>query len=365
MIPVCSPLLIGKEAKFVNDCLKGNWISSQGEYIERFEEGFAKFCDVKFAVSTTSCTTALHLALAVANIKKGDEVIVPAFTMIATVFAICYCGAKPVLVDVEPDTGNLDVDLIEKKITKRTKAILPVHIYGHPCDMDPILSIANRYKLLVIEDVAEAHGALYKGRKAGSFGDMSCFSFYANKIITSGEGGMVVTNNKKFDAKLRLLKNLSFTKNRFTHHNIGFNYRMTNIQAAIGLAQLQNVKYFIKRRRDHAFKYNSLLEDIDWIKTPIEKKYAKNVYWMYGIRLTGKNRNRKQEFMQFLKRHGIETRSYFTGMHRQPVFKKLGWFRKEKYPATDQLSKIGLYLPSGSGLKNKEMQYISQIVHKF
>ena len=365
MIPVCTPLLSGKEIKYVSDCLRTNWISSQGKYISEFEEKFAAYCNVRFGVTTTNGTTALHLALAVLDIKKGDEVIVPSFTMIATVFAICYAGAKPVLVDAELDTGNIDVGQIEKKITKKTKAILPVHIYGHPCDMDPIIKIARKHKIYVIEDAAEAHGALYKGRKAGSLGNLGCFSFYANKLITTGEGGMIVTNSKKIAQKLRLLKNLSFIKRRFIHYCVGYNYRMTNIQAAIGLAQLQNIERFIQLRRQHAFLYNRLLKPLDWIKTPIEKPYAKNVYWMYGITLEGKRGQEKKRLMKYLKDKGIETRDFFIGMHRQPVFKKMGLFKNEKYPNTDILASRGLYLPSGSGLKNHEIKTVAEAIKSF
>lgn len=365
MIPVCTPFLIGKELRFVEDCLKTNWISSQGKYISEFEEKFAAYCNVKFGASTTSGTTALHLALAALGIKKGDEVIVPSFTMIATVFAICYAGAKPVLVDAELDTGNIDVEQIEKKISKRTKAILPVHIYGHPCDMDPIIKIAKKHGLYIVEDAAEAHGALYKGRIIGSLSDAACFSFYANKIITTGEGGMVLTNNKKIAARLRLLKNLSFTKRRFIHHEIGFNYRMTNIQAAIGLAQLENIDKFINLRRKHAHLYNRLLKGVDWINIPVEKSYAKNVYWMYGITLKGEMCNKKKSLMNYLKAKGIETRDFFMGMHKQPVFRKMGLFHGEKYPNTDALASTGLYLPSGSGLKDKEIKAVAQAIKSF
>ena len=365
MIPVCTPLLSGKEIKYVSDCLRTNWISSQGHYIGKFEEEFARYCAVKFGIATTSGTTALHLALAALNIKRGDEVIVPSFTMIATVFAICYAGAKPVLVDAELDTGNIDVGQIEKKITKKTKAILPVHIYGHPCDIDPIIKIAKKHRLYVVEDAAEAHGALYKGRIIGSLSDVACFSFYANKIITTGEGGMALTNNKKIAERLRLLKNLSFVKRRFIHHEIGFNYRMTNIQAAIGLGQLENIDKFINLRRKHAHFYNKLLKGVDWINTPVEKPYAKNVYWMYGITLKGKMRNKKKSLMNYLKGKGIETRDFFMGMHKQPVFRNMGLFHGEKYSNTDALAATGLYLPSGSGLKEREIKTVVKAIKLF
>lgn len=365
MIPVCSPSLTGKESKLVKDCFDSNWISSQGKYIKEFEDKFASYCGVKYGIATTSGTTALHLALAALDIQKGDEVIIPSFTMIATAFAVLYTGATPVLVDVEPETANMDCDQILKKINKRTKAIIPVHIYGHPCDMDPIKKIAKKKGICVIEDAAEAHGALYRGKKTGSLGDIGCFSFYANKIITTGEGGMVVTNNKKIAKKMQLLKNLSFIKKRFIHHQVGFNYRMTNIQAAIGLAQLGSIDRFIQLRRQNAFRYNKLFKGIEWINTPIEKDYAKNVYWMYGVTFRKKMKNQKNKIMEYLRKKGIGSRSYFIGMHRQPVFKKLGLFRDEKYPATDSLTKTGLYLPSGSNLSNKEIEKVAKVLKAF
>jgi perosamine synthetase len=237
MIPVCIPFIGEKELEYVVNCIKMNWISSKGRYVEEFEDKFAKYCGCKYGVSTTSGTTALHLALASLNIKKEDEVIIPAPTMIATAFAVIYCGAKPVLVDAESETWNIDVNKIGEKITEKTKAIMPVHIYGHPSDMDPVMKLAKEHELYVVEDAAEAHGAEYKGRKAGGIGDIGCFSFYANKIITTGEGGMIVTNDEKIAEKARSLKDLAFSKERrFLHTDLGFNYRMTNIQAAIGLA---------------------------------------------------------------------------------------------------------------------------------
>jgi perosamine synthetase len=243
MIPVCIPLLGEKELENVIDCIKTNWISSKGKYVEEFEDKFAKYCGCKYGVTTTSGTTALHLALASIGVGKGDEVIIPASTMIATAFAVVYCDATPVLVDAEPETWNIDVAKIEEKITDRTKAIMPVHIYGHPCDMDPIMKLAKEHDLYVAEDAAEAHGAEYKGKKAGGIGDIGCFSFYANKIITTGEGGMVVTNDEEIAERAKSLRNLSFPKEKriYLHSEVGYNYRMTNIQAAIGLAQFERI----------------------------------------------------------------------------------------------------------------------------
>jgi len=365
-IPVCEPFLTGKEMEYVMDCLRTNWISSAGKYVNEFEQRFAEYIGCKYGISTTSGTTALHLALAALKIGRGDEVIVPAFTMIAPVFAVVYTGAKPVLVDADPETWNIDVNKIEEKITPNTKAIIPVHIYGHPCDMDPIMEIAEKYNLWVIEDTAEAHGAEYKGKKVGSFGHVSCFSFYANKIITTGEGGMIVTNDEKIAERARRLKDQAYSpERRFLHTDIGFNYRMTNIQAAIGLAQLEHIDEFVERRRRNAYLYNSRLKDVPGITLPPEKEWAKNVYWMYSILIEenefGMSRD---ELMERLKGRGIETRTFFIPMHEQPAFLNLGLFKGERYPVAERLGKQGLYLPSSTGLKKEEIEYICDIMRE-
>lgn len=363
MIPVCEPFLGEKELEYVTDCLKTNWISSKGKYIEEFERKFAKYCGCKYGISTTSGTTALHLALALFGIGPGHEVIVPTFTMISTAFVVAYTGAKLVLVDAEPETWNIDVTKIEEKITDNTKAILPVHIYGHPCDMDTIMEVAQKYNLWVIEDAAEAHGAEYKGRKAGSIGHVNCFSFYANKIITTGEGGMAVTNDEKIAEKARSLKDLAHSREkRFLHTNIAFNYRMTNIQAAIGLAQFESIDELMERRRTHAYLYNNLLNDIEGIGLPLEKDWAKNVYWMYSILIGDEFGMSRDELMERLKEKGIETRTFFIPVHQQPVFTSMNLFAGERYPVAEELSRRGLYLPSGSGLTREQIEYICNVI---
>ena len=359
MIPVCEPLLGEKELEYVADCLKTNWISSAGKYIAKFEQGFADYCNCKHGITTTSGTTALHLALVALKIGKGDEVILPAFTMAACVFSVVYTGAKPVLVDAEPEIWNMDVAQIERKITPKTKAIMPVHIYGHPCDMDAIMDIARKYKLYVIEDAAEAHGAEYKGKKAGSIGDVSCFSFYANKIITTGEGGMIVTSDDNVADRARRLKDQAFSKERrFLHTEIGFNYRMTNIQAAIGLAQLENIERLVEARRKNAALYNKLLNGIPGVTLPKEKKWAKNVYWMYSIVIEDEFGKSRDELMAFLKQKGVDTRTFFIPMHVQPAFRSMGLFEGERYPVSERLGERGLYLPSGSGLTAEQIQTV-------
>ena len=365
MIPVCEPLLGDKELEYVTDCLKSNWISSKGKYIEEFERKFAAYCGCKYGISTTSGTTALHLAVASLGVGPGDEVIIPASTMAATALAVIYTGARPVLVDAERETWNMDVTQIKEKITPKTKALLPVHIYGHPCDMDPIMEIAQRHNLYVIEDAAEAHAAEYRGRKAGSIGQVSCFSFYANKIITTGEGGMVVTNDQRIAERARRLKDLAHSpEKRFLHTDIGFNYRMTNIQAAIGLAQLERIDELAEMRRRNAYFYNSRLKDIPGITLPAEKEWVKNVYWMYGILIEDEFGMSRDELMKRLREKGIETRTFFIPMHQQPAFLNKGLFKGESYPVAEELAERGLYLPSGSGLTRDQIEYISNMIRE-
>lgn len=364
MIPVCVPLLGEKELEYVANCIKTNWISSKGKYVEDFERRFANYCNCKYGVTTTSGTTALHLALASLSIKKADEVIVPAFTMISSVFPIVYCGGKPVLVDAEPETWNMDVTQIEKKITDKTKAIIPVHIYGHPCDMDPIVKIADETDLYIVEDAAEAHGAEYKGKTSGGIGDIGCFSFYANKIITCGEGGMIVTKNEEIAERAKKLRDLSFSQEKriYLHSEVGYNYRMTNIQAAIGLAQLERIEELVKMRRRNARLYNDLLRDTAGIRLPVEKEWAKNVYWMYSIFIDPEFGMSRDKLMKKLEEKGIETRPFFIPMHMQPVFKNIGLFTKERYPISEELSRKGLYLPSSSGLEEEQIKYICDAI---
>ncbi|MDD1667971.1 MAG: DegT/DnrJ/EryC1/StrS family aminotransferase [Methanomicrobiales archaeon] len=365
MIPVCVPLLGGRELEYVTDCVRTNWISSKGRYVNEFEEGFARYCGVSEGISTTNGTTALHLALAALGVGKGDEVILPAFTMMSTAFAVLYCGATPVLVDAEPDTWNLDATALAGKVTPRTKVILPVHIYGHPCDMDPILGVARDHDLWVVEDAAEAHGALYRGRKAGGLGDCACFSFYANKIITTGEGGMIVTGDEEIADRARSLKDLAFQKDRrFLHTDVGYNYRMTNIQAAIGLAQLERIDEFVEMRRAHAALYTRLLRGIPGIRFPVERPWARNVYWMYSILITDEFGLGRDALMGELANRGIETRTFFMPVHEQPVCRDMGLFTGERYPVAEEIGRRGLYLPSGSGLTNEEIMHVATAVRE-
>ncbi len=362
MIPVCKPWLPGNEKKYVDDAIDTNWISSGGKYIEKFEEDFAKFCGADYGVCCTSGLAALHLACAALGLKKGDEVIVPTFTMAASINAVIFTGAKPVLVDCDKETYCIDVKKIEEKITPNTKAIMPVHIYGHPCDMDEINELAKKYNLYVIEDAAEAHGAEYHWKMCGAMSDIGCFSFYANKILTTGEGGMCITNNKALADEMKKLRNHAFDVPRFTHTEVGFNYRLTNIQAAIGCAQVENAKMLVEARRNIGLRYNVLLNGTKGLILPKEKPEMKNVYWMYAVVLDESVKLLRDEVKEKLKEKGIETRSFFIPMHQQPAYLNKTVENAPDcsgdYPVSDRIGLRGFYLPSSSNLSEEEMKYV-------
>ena len=366
-IPVCEPTLQGNELKYVTEAVSTGWISSAGGFITKFEEEFAKFCGVSHAVSCSNGTKALHLALEALHIGRGDEVIIPTFTMAATANAVIYTGAKPVLVDSELDTWNMDLNQIEEKITPRTKAIMVVHTYGHPCDMDKVREIADKHNLFVIEDAAEAHGAEYKGKRAGGLSDIACFSFYANKILTTGEGGMVVTNNEQLALRCKSLRNHFFGtgENRFKHLELGFNYRLTNMQAAVGVGQLEQAEDLVEARRANAYLYNHLLQNVPGVKLPPETKDVKNVYWMYGIMINEEFGISMPALREKLHQAGIGTRTFFIGMHKQPVYQKEDSRFPDcsgDFPVADELEKKGLYLPSTSHLTIAQIYYITDKV---
>jgi perosamine synthetase len=361
-IPVCEPLLEGNEKKYVLEALDSGWISSSGKYIGLFEEAFARYCGVRHGIAVCNGTMALHLGLVALGIGKGDEVIIPDFTMISSAFAVCYTGAKPVFVDAEPLTWNIDPQKIESKVTSRTKAIMPVHVYGHPCDMEKILELARRHKLYIIEDAAEVHGAEYKGKKCGSLGTLAGFSFFANKIATTGEGGMVVTDDDGLAEKCRYYKNLCFPigSNRvYEHNHVGFNYRMSNIHAAIGLAQVEKLEQYVAKRRNVHSYYQQHLEHVPGVTLQPEASYAKNVYWMNGITI---DRARfglsRDELALRLREKGIDSRPFFVGMHNQNSLAQYGCDCSTPYPISDWLQENGLYLPSASGLTEGEVQIV-------
>ncbi len=359
-IPVSRPSIGEEEKKLVAEALDSGEISGNfGKFIGEFERNFAGYSGSSFGVAASNGTTALHLALAVLKIGPGDEVLVSTFTNMATFFAVLYTGAKPVPIDIEPDTWNLDPALLESKINSKTKAIMAVHIYGHPVDMDPVLAVARKHNLFVIEDAAEAHGAEYKGKKAGSLGDIGCFSFYANKIITTGEGGMITTNNKEYADRARSLRSLAFgDSNKFMHKEIGFNYRLTNLQAALGCAQFKKIDGIIGKKREVARFYAENLKDLAEVQLPVEKDYAKNVYWMFHVVLRGKLEGRRKEVMDILRQKEIETREAFVPANQQEIFIKQGWTKESDCPTANRVGENGFYLPSGPVISEEEMNRV-------
>ena len=360
MIPVNTPLLSGNEKKYINECIETGWISSEGPFIKKFEEQFSSYVDRSYGVAVSNGSAALDIAVKALGIGPGDEVILPTFTIISPAQSVVTAGAIPVLVDSDELTWNMDVNQIEAKITPKTKAILVVHIYGLPVDMDQVLELCSKYNLFLIEDAAEMHGQTYKGKKCGSFGDISIFSFYPNKHITTGEGGMIVTNQEILFNKCQKLRNLAFEPNgrRFIHNEIGWNYRMTNMQAALGLAQLEKIDYHIERKREIGNLYQNWLKDLKQFVRPFAKTdFAENIYWVYG--LLAENEKSQEKIVKYLSEKGIGTRPFFWCMHEQPVFKKMGLFHNEHYPIAEKLARNGFYIPSGLGLSNDEVQEVA------
>lgn len=354
-ISVNTPLLGGNEEKYLLECIRTGWISSEGPFIQLFEDKFSQYVNRKEGIAVSNGSAALDIAIKALKISKGDEVIMPAFTIISPAQSVITAGAIPVLVDSDLQTWNMDVTQIESKITNKTKAILVVHIYGLPVDMDPILALCKKHNLFLIEDAAEVHGQEYKGRKCGSFGDISTFSFYPNKHITTGEGGMIVCNDIKLADRCRKLRNLAFDPNgrRFVHDEIGWNYRMTNMQAALGLAQLERIEEHINKKRAIGNIYNEGLKTLQGFQLPLAKTYyAENIYWVYG--LLADTEQIAEETVKKLTEHKIGTRPFFWCMHEQPVFNKMGLFNNEKYPVAEKMARNGFYLPSGLGLQTQD-----------
>lgn len=356
-VPVAAPVLVGNEKKYVMDCLDSTWISSNGKYLEQFEYMFSEFCQVKYALVCANGTVALHLALLAAGVGPGDEVIIPTFTYVATANAVVYCGARPVLVDAELDSWNMSPSLIRAKITPKTKAIIAVHLYGHPANMDPIMAIAKEEGLVVIEDAAEAHGAQYKGRIVGSIGDIATFSFYGNKIVTTGEGGMVVTNRSDLAMQMRQLRGQGMDlERRYWFPILGYNYRMTNVAAAIGVAQMEKIDWHLSRRREIATQYQTRLGQLKGVSLQPEQPWARNVYWMNCILLSESCHIGRDELMEELKKDGIETRPFFYPMHILPMYKPE--VDGQVFPVADHLTTRGLNIPSGATLTPQDVDYV-------
>ncbi len=357
-IPVNEPLLNGNEKKYLLECIETGWISSEGPFIAEFERRFAARMGRKYGVAVCNGTAAIDATIEALGIGPGDEVIMPAFTIISCIAQIVRNGAKPVLVDSDPFTWNMDIAQIEAKVNSRTKAIMIVHIFGLPVDADPVLEIAERHGLFVIEDAAEMHGQTYKGRPCGSIGDVSTFSFYPNKNITTGEGGMILTDDDELAETLRSLRNLCFKpENRFVHDRLGWNLRMTNMQAAIGLAQLERLDEFVDRKRKMGSLYDYLLKNSPGFQRPLLRtEYSENIYWVYGILVDEALKLSGKEVRMKLAKAGVGTRPFFYPMHQQPVLRKLGLFEGESYPVAERLYQQGLYLPSGLGLSEHQIE---------
>lgn len=366
LIPVNEPVLSGNELKYIHDCIETGWISSAGKYLEQFEKGWSAYCGRRHGVAVSNGTVALQLAISVLNLPKGSEVIMPSFTIVSCLEAILRNKFTPVLVDCDPRTFCMDIEDVLKKITGKTAAIMPVHIYGHPVNMGSLLKLAQKYGLKIIEDAAEAHGSecLLDERwmRCGSFGDVSAFSFYANKNITCGEGGMVLTDDNTLADLLRNRRNLCFGRQeRFRHEDRGWNFRMTNMQAAIGCAQLEKVDFFIKRKLDMASKYNEGLRGLP-LQIPHIEPWARTSVWMYAVVLDDSVTFDADEFARRLQSLGVDTRPFFLGMHEQPVYRK--FFNNEAFPITEKISRRGLYLPSGQAITDEQIELVIEAVRR-
>jgi perosamine synthetase len=360
-IPVNEPLLDGNEKKYLMECIDTGWISSEGPFIKQFEESFAARVDRRYAIAVSNGSVALEAAIAALDIGTGDEVILPTFTIISCATAIVRAGAVPVVVDCDPRTWNMDVSQIEAKITPRTKAIVVVHIYGLPVDLEPVLALADRYGLQIVEDAAEMHGQTYRGRPCGSFGTISTFSFYANKHITTGEGGMIVTDDARVAERCRSLRNLCFQpQQRFVHHELGWNLRMTNLQAALGVAQLERLDEFVTRKRHMGKLYTQLLADIPGIQLPIaQTDDAENIYWVFGVVLSDELPVHTAAIARRLAQQQIGTRPFFWCMHEQPVFHKMGLFAGVSCPVAEKIARRGFYLPSGIAITIEQIERVA------
>ena len=365
MIPVFKPILSGTESKNLIECVKKKWFSSNGIFNLKLEKKFSSLTNRKYSSCVSNGTTALEIAIKSLGIKAGSEVIVPTFTIISPILALIRNNLKPIFVDMEKEYWSMSPYEIEKKINKKTKAILVVHTYGFPADMDKIIKIKKKYNLLLIEDAAEMHGQTYKNKPCGSFGEISTFSFYSNKFISCGEGGIVTTNSLEIKKKVDSLKNLSFgKKNRFEHSELGYNFRLSNLQAAVAYAQIKGLKKIIKKKREIGKIYNNFFEDNISLKIlPFKNNYSKNIYWVYGIIV---KKNYKKKLVKHLNSKNIETRDFFFGMHRQPVLKKMKIVnKKEKFPNSDYLQNNGIYIPSGPDISYKQIKYVANTINNF
>ncbi|HYN80915.1 MAG TPA: DegT/DnrJ/EryC1/StrS family aminotransferase [Gemmatimonadaceae bacterium] len=364
-IPVNEPVLDGNEKKYLAQCIDSGWISSEGPFVRDFEIRFAERVGRKHGVAVCNGSAALDAAAAAIRLGAGDEVIMPTFTIISCASAITRLGATPVLVDCDPATWNMDPSAIESRVTPKTKAIMVVHLYGLPVNMDPVLDLAKRHNLRIIEDAAEMIGQTHRGRPCGSFGDLSTFSFYPNKHITTGEGGMIVTDDEALAERCRSLRNLCFAPRRFVHEELGWNFRMTNLQAALGLAQLERLDEFVARKRHSFARYMTLLADVGGIRLPVAcTEYADNINWVFGVVLDDEVPFDAMGAMTRLTKLGIGTRPFFWPMHEQPVFRRMGLFADERYPQAERIARRGFYLPSGLALTDDQIVRVAEAVRR-
>jgi perosamine synthetase len=363
-IPVNEPLINGNEKKYLLECIDSGWVSSEGPFVGQFEELFAKRVGRTYGIAVSNGSGALDIAVQALQLGPGDEIILPAFTIISCAASIVRSGAVPVLVDADPQTWNMSAAQVAERITPRTKAIMVVHIYGMPVDMDPIIDLADKHGLKIIEDAAEMHGQTYTGKPCGSFGDISTFSFYPNKLVTTGEGGMLVCNDPVLAARCRSLRNLCFqNEKRFVHEELGWNYRMTNLQAAMGLAQLERLDEFAERKRQMGRQYTEYFRDSEMLELPVTRRdYADNIYWVYGIVLTDQVPFDAEEAMRQLAVRNVGTRPFFWPMHEQPVFRNKGLFAGESYPVAERLARRGFYIPSGVALTPDQLHRVASAV---
>jgi len=365
LIPVNEPLLTEADFASVMDALRSGWISGAGQHVEAFEQSWAAYCERKHGVAVANGSLALHLAINLLDLQPGDEVILPSFTIISCIWPIILAGATPILVDVDSRTWTMDVEQVRQRITSRTRAIMPVHIYGNPVDMQPLLDVAHEYGLHIVEDAAEAHGGEYRGRKIGSFGTASCFSFYANKLVTTGEGGMVLLDDDALAERARRFRNLGFQPGRrFVHAELGFNFRLTNLQAALGVRQVERIEEIVACKRAMGKAYTERLCQLPELELQIEQPWSRSVYWMYGVLIRERTGLDAAELARRLAASGIETRPFFLGMHEQPVLRERGLFNGEAYPVTERLARQGLYLPSGLTLHMSQIDKICEAVRE-
>jgi perosamine synthetase len=365
-IPVNTPLLDGNERKYLIECLETGWISSEGPFVARFEERFAAAHGRKYGIAVSNGSAALEAAVVALDLGPGDEIILPSFTIISCASAIVRAGAVPVVVDSNPETWNMEVAQVPDLISRRTKAIMAVHIYGLPVDMSPIMALAEKHGLRIIEDNAEEQGQTYRGRSCGSFGDISVFSFYPNKHVTTGEGGMMLTDDSRLADRCRSLRNLCFQPSRrFVHEELGWNLRMTNLQAALGLAQVESMSRHVEMKRIVGRRYNELLAGLPDVQLPLPKtEYAENIYWVYGMVLGSSYAFDATEVMRRLEARRIGTRPFFWPMHEQPVLRKMGLFRDTRCPVAERLARRGFYIPSGLGIRSSEVEFVAQQVRE-